>query len=726
MREKNSTFAVKGMTCASCVKIVEKNLKKINGVKYVSVNLATEKAFIIHDDTVNEDDFKNAIEASGYKMLKEVPTSDILEERFKDNFKNMKLALYITIPLMILMLFNMNGKKIPYFEWIELVFGGFVVFYNGRKILKGAKIALTHFHANMDTLVSLGAISAWITTVLSISGLNILSFGTISAMLISFQLTGKYIESKLKFKASKDIRALLEIRVKSANLMSDGEVVKIPIETLKQKDIVIVRMGEKIPADGKVIEGKGSVDESMITGEPIPVEKNINSEVIGGTILSSGVIKVRVEKIGKDTFLNQMIRLIEEAQSSKVPIQGFADRVTMYFIPVVFFMALIGALVWYFNYDDLQGFLFSMSNLIPWVNPNAGALSTAVFVFVASIVIACPCALGLATPMALVSGSGVAAKKGLIIKNGEAIQGSKDINILFLDKTGTITKGKPEVVETSIDDDVFEIVASIEKNSVHPLAQSIVNYAKKKSLMKSYDFERIEEIAGSGVIGVLNNKKYYIGKVKDENKYKFLMKKGYTVIEVSVDESTVGYISIFDPIKEDTVEAIKKIKQLGIQPIMLTGDNKITAEVIANSVGIDFISGVKPHEKVKNIREYQINGKKVGMVGDGINDAAALKSADIGIAIGTGTDLAIESADIVIVKGKLSKVVDAIEISKVTFKKIKQNLFWAFFYNIIAIPIALSGLLHPAIAEIAMTFSSINVIVNSSRINKKLNDGGAK
>ncbi|BBE30865.1 ATPase P [Tepiditoga spiralis] len=719
MKEKNSTFAVKGMTCASCVRIVEKNLKKINGVKYVSVNLATEKAFIISDDSVNEEDFKKAVENAGYKMSKEIPTSDILEERFKSDFKNMKLALYITIPLMVLMIFNMSGVKIPYFEWIELFFGGFVVFFTGRKTLNGAKIAVTHFHANMDTLVSLGAIAAWITTVFAILGLNILSFGTIAAMLIGFQLTGRYIESKLKFKASKDIRSLLEMRVKNANLVIDEEIVSVPTETLKQKDIVIVRMGEKIPADGKIIEGKGSVDESMITGEPIPVEKNINAEVIGGTILNSGVIKVEVEKIGEDTFLSQMIKLIEEAQSSRVPIQGFADRVTMYFIPVVFFISLIGALIWYFNYDNLQSFLVSMSNVIPWVNPNAGALSTSIFVFVASIVIACPCALGLATPMALVAGSGVAARKGLIIKNGEAIQLAKDIDTLFLDKTGTITKGKPEVVETNISDDLFEIVASIEKNSVHPLAQAVVNYAKRKNSIKNYDFDSIEEISGSGVIGVLDNKKYYIGKSKDSNKYKNLMEKGHTVIEVSVDESVAGYISIFDPIKEDTIDAIKKIKNSGIQPIMLTGDNEITAKAVANSVGIDkFISGVKPHEKVKNIREYQINGKKVGMVGDGINDAAALKSADIGIAIGTGTDLAIESADIVIVKGKLSKVFDAIEISKVTFKKIRQNLFWAFFYNIIAIPLALSGILHPAIAEIAMTFSSINVIMNSSRINK--------
>lgn len=718
--EKNLNFSISGMTCASCVRIVEKNLKKTEGVKYVSVNLATEKAFVIADNSVNYETLEKAVKNAGYEMKREAPTSDIIEQRFKNDRKNMIFSLSLTIPLMILMIFHMSGIMIPFFKWIELFTGGAVIFISGRKTLKGAGIALTHFHTNMDTLVSMGALSAWITTIFSILGFDILSFGSLSAMLIAFHLTGRYIESRLKFKASKDIRSLLELQSKEANIIEGNEIIKIPSENLKTGNKIIVRTGEKIPADGFIYEGTGFIDESMITGEPIPVGKNNGDEVIGGTVLNSGVIKIEVTGTGEDSFLSQMIKLIEEAQSSKVPIQAFADRITLYFIPVVFFLALGGALLWYFNYQNMQPFLQYFSDIFPWVNYSSGALSNAVFVFVASIVIACPCALGLATPMALVAGSGVAAKKGLIIKNGESIQTAKDIDVVIFDKTGTITEGKPKVTETSLSKELILVAGALEKNSIHPIAKSVYEYSKDTGEIP--EIKETEEIPGKGIKGILNNDSYFLGKPFDYDLYKDKTEKGYTVIEMRKNDEIMGFISISDPIKSDSAEAVSKLKSQKIKTVMITGDNALTAKAVSEKTGIeDFIAGVKPEDKVKYVRDYQIKGHKVAMIGDGINDAAALKSADIGIAIGTGTDLAIESADIIIVKGELSRVNDAIEISGITFKKIRQNLFWAFFYNIIAIPLALSGLLHPAIAEIAMTFSSINVVLNSSAINRYFN-----
>ena len=720
MEEKNVSFGIKGMTCASCVNRVERSLKKIEGVKFVSVNLATEKAFITTDLSVSEEELKNAVKKVGYELTEKAPTNDEMEERFKETRKNLLITLSATIPLIILMFFHMIGFHIPLFHWIELILGGFVVFYCGRKTLKGAWIALSHFHTNMDTLISLGAISAWITTALHLAGMHIFSFGSLSAMIVAFHIAGRYIEAKLKHKASKDIRNMLSMKVENANLIYGEEIIKVPIENVKLGSEIIVKTGEKIPLDGIIIEGNGYIDESMITGEPIPVNKSISSEVIGGTILNSGVLKIKVEKVGEDTFLNQMIKLIEEAQSSKVPIQAFADKITKIFIPVVFFLALLSGIIWYFNYENFLPFLHNMSNYIPWITHGNGALSTAVFVFVATLVIACPCALGLATPMALVAGSGVAAKKGLIIKSGESIQLAKDLDILLLDKTGTITLGEPQVVESNLIEEEISVIASLEENSIHPLATAVVNYAKYKNIFKNYKLNNVEEISGKGILGYYNEDLYFIGKPVESLKYEEMMRKGYTVIEVSKNNEIIGYLAISDPIKEDSIDAIKRIKNSGIKTIMVTGDNEITAEKVAKLVGLDdFIAGVKPEEKANIVRKYQREGKKVGMVGDGINDAAALKTADIGIAIGTGTDLAIESADIVIIKGQLSKVYDAIQISKVTFKKIKQNLFSAFIYNMVAIPLAMTGLLHPVIAEVAMIFSSLNVIINSSRIRRQ-------
>jgi len=571
----------------------------------------------------------------------------------------------------------------------------------------------------MDTLLSIGAISAWITNILAIAGLDVLSFGTVAAMIITLNLIGRYIESRMKSNAAKEIRLLISLKATTANVLTNEAIVETPIDAVKLGEIIIIRQGEKIPLDGKIIEGKASINESMVTGEPLPVYKTVNDNVISGTIVENGIINVKVEKVGEETFINQMIKLVEEAQSSKVPIQALADKITRYFVPIVLILAILSFVFWFFNYELYLPFLHKAANIFPWIITDAGALSTAIFSFVATLVIACPCALGLATPMALVTSSGVAAKKGLIIKNGEAIQMAKDINVILFDKTGTITTGQLTVVDHNLDDEVLNIIANIEENSIHPLAKAIVNYVIDKAKFKKITITDIEEISGQGIKGKFNNDIFKIGKPIYTENYLNFLENGETVLEVTRNDEIIGYIRISDVLKEDAANTMTKIKELGLITAMVTGDNDITARAIANKISIDEVwAGVSPEKKVDIIRKYQIEGKKVMMVGDGINDAAALKASEIGVAIGTGSDLTIESADIIISKGDISKILDTINLSKLTFKKIKQNLFWAFIYNIIAIPMAMMSLLHPVIAEAAMLLSSINVIYNSGRIKK--------
>lgn len=717
--EKKFSFSVQGMVCAMCVKNVENAVKKLDGVKYISVNLATQKAFVIANDNISFEDIKKAIEKAGYRATMDAPTEDLIEKQFKEARRNMNLSLYITIPLMLLMIIHMSGIHIPYFTVIELIASTVVIFVTGRKMLRNAWVALVHSHTNMDTLLSIGAISAWITNILAIAGLDILSFGTVAAMLITLNLIGRYIESKMKSNAAKEIRLLISLKANTANVLTNEAIVETPIDAVKLGETIIVRQGEKIPLDGKIIDGKASINESMVSGEPLPIYKSLNDNVISGTIVESGIINVKVEKVGEETFINQMIKLVEEAQSSKVPIQALADKITRYFVPIVFILAILSFVFWFFNYELYLPFLHKAANIFPWIMVDAGALSTAIFSFVATLVIACPCALGLATPMALVTASGVAAKKGLIIKNGEAIQMTKDINVILFDKTGTITTGQLTVIDHNLNDEVINILANIEANSIHPLAKAIVNYANDKNIFQKITITEIDEISGQGIKGKYNNDIYKIGKPIYSENYLNFLENGETVLEVTKNHEIMGFIRISDTLKVDAANTIAKIKELGLTTAMVTGDNEITARAIANKISIDEVwAGVSPEKKVDIIRKYQIEGKKVMMVGDGINDAAALKAAEIGVAIGTGSDLTIESADIIISKGDLSIILDAIYLSKLTFKKIKQNLFWAFIYNVIAIPMAMMALLHPIIAEAAMLLSSINVIYNSGRIKK--------
>lgn len=714
-------FSVEGMTCAGCVRNVEREIKKIKSVKYVSINLATERAFVISSEEVSFDKIEKQVKNAGYKAIKKRISNDVLEQKYKKSKKNLILASVITIPLMVLMIFNMFGIEIPFFHAIEFIFSSIVLYYAGRKTLKGAYIAISHGHTNMDTLVSLGGISAWVTNLFALMGFDILSFGTLAAMLINLHILGRFIESKLKRNASIEIKNLLELKANVAIVQTDnGEHIEVPVESVKKGDTIIVKKGSKIPLDGAIINGNASINESMITGEPVPVFKEKGDEVIGGTINENGVIKIEVQKVGEDTFLNQMIKLIEESQSAKIPIQAFADRITNYFIPIVFSLAVFSALFWFFNFENLTGYHEFLSNNLFWIKDEINVLSQSIFVFVATLVIACPCALGLAIPMALVSGSGVAAKKGLIIRNGSAIQTSKDVDTILFDKTGTITEGNPKVVYYNIDDEIFKKISSLEENSNHPLANAVIKYAKENNLYEKNDFGGIEEITSKGIKGTINKNEYFIGKPENPEKYKDVLNGKNTIIEVKKNGEIEGIISIEDPIKKDSIETIKKLKEMGLTTYILTGDNTVTAQKVAEIVGVDYFeSEMKPKDKVDIVNKLKVEGRKVCMVGDGINDAAALKAADLSLAIGTGTDLAIESADIVSIKGDIQKIIDAINISKVTFSKIKQNLFWAFIYNLIAIPLAMSGALHPAIAEIAMILSSINVIINSNNIKKK-------
>lgn len=716
------SFSVEGMTCASCSRIVERSLNKVEGISFVSVNLATQKAYVVSDDTVTEEQIRDTVNGSGYTYRREVPGEDILQRRFAASRRKIILALAASIPLMALMVFHMTGFYIPGFFLIEVLLAGFVLFGPGTATIRSAFIALRHGHTNMDTLVSLSAFVSWLTAVTAAVGLQEISFGTIAAMILTFHLGGRYIEARLKHLAARDVRTLLDIQVKNARILTDQGIEEVPVEAVKPGAVTIVRTGEKVPLDGKLVRGSCLVDESMITGEPMPVPRSVGDSVIGGTILRQGSVSVEVEKVGEDTFLSQMIKLVDDAQSTRVPLQALADRISVYFVPAIIVLALLAGSLWFLLYPALQPLLQWASGFLFWVRPDQGALPTGLFVFITVLVIACPCALGLATPMALVAGSGKAASSGILIKNGEALQASRDLRYMLMDKTGTLTRGKPEVVESSLSREELQPFAVVESHSVHPLAAAIVEYAgiPFENSQDAAEIPDLRETAGQGISGTIDGRLYGVGKPEDSSRYEELMEKGYTVIELSIDGKVRGYIAITDPVRPEAAEVVRRLGDMGITTVMLTGDSETTARSVASRIGVDeVIAGVSPDRKAEYVRRYREKGFPVGMTGDGINDAAALKTADVGFAMGSGTDLSIESADIVLIRNNLDTLGEAVAVSRRTVAKIRQNLFWAFFYNLIALPPAMMGFLHPIIAETAMLFSSITVILNSLSIRKK-------
>jgi Cu+-exporting ATPase len=641
-----------------------------------------------------------------------------IEDKEIKSWKNkLVLAWAITIPLIIIMYFPMILGVMFFEEGLEaiiiLVLAFPVIFILGFSTLKSGFRGFVTFYFNMDSLISLGTVVAYLTGILSFF-FSIQNYSGISAMIMAIFITGKYIESKARGKAGQEIRKLLELGAKNARVLRNNKEVEIPISEVKIGDVIIVKPGEKIPTDGIITKGESSVDESMVTGESLPVDKTRGDSVIGATINQDGILYVKATKIGSDTFLAHIIELVEEAQGSKVPIQKLADKITNIFVPSVLILSLLTFLGWWiFN----------------------GNVNSAIGNAIAVLVISCPCALGLATPIALTVGSGIGARRGILIRKGEAIQTMKDVKVIVFDKTGTITKGKPEVtdIQTSKginEKELIEISASLEKLSEHPLSKAIVNYANLKKFKEVKSFKILR---GRGIEGTIAGKKYTIGNRRLMQEKKIIFKifeekiekyesEGKTTMIVSQEKSVIGIIAVADSVKEDSERALRYLHSKGYFTIMITGDNEKTANAIAKQVGIKrVIANVLPEDKSDKIKELQSKrgGTFVAFVGDGINDAPALKQANVGIAMGTGTDIAIESGDIVLTKGSLTGVVQAINLSKATFLKIKQNLFWAFAYNIIAIPLAVGGVLHPVFAEIAMAVSSITVVTNANLLRRK-------
>ena len=760
------------MHCASCAVVIEKELKKVPGVKDSVVNYASEKLTVEYGDEADAKRIEEAVKKAGYELvinemsdmkgmkdmkymegMEHMDHGKAPEKKEVDGIKR-KVFLGVILSLFIYILsfpelFGIGGVFSDNLRlFILFLLATPIEFWVGWQFWRGAWFALRRFSANMDTLVALGTGVAYIFSVavmiLAFSGmsLDIYIYFDISAIVITLVMLGKYLEAKAKGSASEAIKKLLKLGAKNARVIKDGKEIEVSIEDVKAGDIILVKPGEKIPVDGIVLDGASSVDESMVSGESLPIDKKAGSEVIGATINKSGVLKFEAKKVGKDTFLSQIVKLVEEAQGSKAPIQKLADRVTAVFVPVVLGIAALTFLVW-LSFGGPAALLMAMTSAV------------------AVLVVACPCALGLAAPTSVITGTGKGAEKGIIIKDASSLELAGKIDTVVLDKTGTITKGKPAVTdilsfENNSESEILKVAASLDKNSTHPIAESIVRKANEEKL-EFFNVENFENIEGKGSVGELriknkdlrfsavgNNKLMEDHGVRVDNEIKIkkeeLEKEGKTVIFVAVEKKEeiidhqskildlIGLIAISDTLKENAKSSIEKLKDIGVDVWMITGDNSRAASFIGEKVGIkkeNILSEVLPQDKSKQIKELQEKGKKVAMVGDGINDAPALTQADIGIAIGTGTDIAIEAGDITLVSGDPKGIYQAILLSKKTLQNIKQNLFWAFIYNITLIPIAAGILypffgitLNPILAGGAMAFSSVSVVLNSLRLKR--------
>ena len=734
------TLPIEGMTCASCVLRVEKALKKIDGVQDAIVNLATEQAQVkIDPEKVDIEKLKEAVERAGYSVIESKEDRFTVEdfvdkerEKYLNDLKNdLKFALLFTIPVFIISMLimykpfeNLINGFANYTSYLLFVLTTPIVFKSGKRFFKIAYNNLKHFSADMNTLVAVGTGSAYLYSSLvtffpQLFGLSdhhshFQVYYDTSAVIITLILFGRYLEAKSKSRTSEAIKKLIGLKPKTANVLRDGKEITVKIDELKINDLVIVRPGERIPADGFIISGFSTIDESMITGESIPIEKKEGDKVIGGTINLSGSFNFRVSAIGKNSVLGQIIKLVEEAQSSKAPIQNLADKIASVFVPVVILIAIVTFVGWL-----LSGATFS----------------TALIHFVAVLIIACPCALGLATPTALIVGTGIGADNGILIKNAQSLELTHKITDLVLDKTGTITEGKPKVDEIIFLKDSnkefnLRLIASAEDKSEHPIAKAIRDYAKENRI-NLIEPDSFRYFPGFGVEANFGEDKIIIGTedLMKRNGIDFspfadlinsLFSESRILVFVAINKNPVAIISISDPIKKNSIQAIEKIKSLGINVLMITGDNEETARSIAEKTGIEkYFARVLPDEKAKVISQLKGENKVVAMVGDGINDAPALAEADVSIAMSSGTDIAMETADITLMKNDLMDVYKAIKLSQLTIRAIKQNLFWAFIYNVIGIPLAAFGVLNPMIAAAAMSLSSVSVVTNSLRIRKK-------
>jgi Cu+-exporting ATPase len=741
---KTYTFKIEGMTCSACANRVERVTKKLDGVENSSVNFATENLTVnIDEDIIGYSKIKEAVDKAGYKLIKEEE-----KDSGKSKIDESKLLLIrfivsacFSIPLLIITMGHMVGMPLPNiidpmnnslnFAIIQIILT-LPVMIIGYKFYKIGLKNLFKLSPNMDSLIAISTLAAFIYGIFGIYKIKAgdshyamhLYFESVAVILTLITL-GKYLESVSKGKTSQAIKALMGLAPKTATIIRDNKEMTIPIEEVISGDIVIVKPGEKIPVDGEVIEGNTSIDESMLTGESIPVEKTIGSSVVGASINKTGFIKYRATKVGKDTALSQIVKLVEEAQGSKAPIAKMADVISSYFVPTVIILAVIASIGW----------------LIAGETPLF-----AITIFIAVLVIACPCALGLATPTAIMVGTGKGAENGVLIKGGEALETAHLINTIVFDKTGTITEGKPivtDIISSGIsEDELLVIAASAEKGSEHPLGEAIVKCAEEKKL-NFKNIDKFNAIPGHGIEVKIDDKEVLLGnrKLMDDKKIKSenvsnnsdlfeqgnnLAEQGKTPMYIAINNNLVGIIAVADIVKPSSKKAIESLHNMGIKVAMITGDNKKTAEAIAKQVGIDLVlSEVLPEDKANEVKKLQKDNLKVAMVGDGINDAPALAQADVGIAIGSGTDVAIESADIVLMKSDLMDVTTAIKLSRATIKNIKQNLFWAFGYNVLGIPVAM-GILHifggpllnPMIAAAAMSLSSVSVLTNALRLRK--------
>jgi len=732
--EKHAIFQLEGMTCAACANRIEKGLNRLPGVTNATVNFAMETASVAYEPGgVTVADIERKVEQLGYKALIK-QSEDNAGRRREEEARKHKQKLLLSAILSLPLLWSMVGH-FSFTAWIytpsifmnplfQLLLATPVQFYVGKSFYIGAYKALKSGGANMDVLVSLGTSAAyfyslyltwdWYAAGASAHHAPSLYYET-SAVLITLVVMGKLFETMAKGRTSEAIKSLMGLAAKTALVVRDGKELTVPVEQVLAGDIVVIRPGDKIPVDGSVLEGVSSVDESMLTGESLPVEKRAGDEVIGATINKHGMLKVKATKVGKDTALAQIIRVVEEAQGSKAPIQRVADVISGIFVPIVVGLAVAAFLIWYFFITPYE---------------TASALEIAI----AILVIACPCALGLATPTSIMAGSGRAAELGILFKGGEHLEATHKIDAILLDKTGTVTKGKPELTDVVTaegreEQQLLRWVGAAEKHSEHPLAEAIVAGIRERGI-ELPDAESFEALPGYGVRAAAEGKELLIGTrrlmerfgVEAAGAYEAMAAfeaEGKTAMLVAIDRAYAGFVAVADTVKETSQAAVARLQSMGIRVVMITGDNERTAQAIAAQVGIEHVlAEVLPEGKAEAVKKLQAEGLRVAMVGDGINDAPALATADVGIAIGTGTDVAMEAADVTLMRGDLSSIPDAIEMSRVTMRNIRQNLFWALGYNTLGIPIAAIGLLAPWVAGAAMALSSVSVVLNALRLQR--------
>ncbi|MCF8888963.1 heavy metal translocating P-type ATPase [Priestia megaterium] len=729
---EKAEFAITGMTCAACSTRIEKGLNKLEGVTKASVNLALETASVEYSPSqIAPQDITKRVEKLGYgAKLKSEEKEEEQSYREKELSKQKGkfwFSFILSVPLLWAMVSHFTFTSfipLPHMlmnPWVQLALATPVQFVVGKQFYVGAFKALRNKSANMDVLVALGTSAAYFYSLyFSLKSLgssahtNQLYYET-SAILITLILLGKLFEANAKGRSSEAIKKMMGLQAKTAVVIRDGAEVEIPVEEVQKGEVIFIKPGEKVPVDGEIIEGQSALDESMLTGESVPVDKNIGDKVIGATLNKNGFLKIKATNVGRETALAQIIKVVEEAQGSKAPIQRLADYISGIFVPIVVGIALLTFFVWYI-----------------WIAP--GEFAPALEKLIAVLVIACPCALGLATPTSIMAGSGRAAEFGILFKGGEHLEATHKIDTILLDKTGTVTNGTPELTDVRIaqdyeENELLQLVASAERLSEHPLAQALVAGIKNKGI-EIQDPLSFEAIPGYGVKTTVQERELLVGTRKLMNQHKVnidtaleemtnLEREGKTVMLVALDGKYAGMLAVADTIKVTSKEAVSRLKEMGLEVMMITGDNRQTAQAIAMQAGIEHvIAEVLPEGKAEEVKKLQQQGKKVAMVGDGINDAPALALADIGMAIGTGTDVAMEAADITLMRGDLMSIADAIEMSRKTISNIKQNLFWAMGYNTLGIPIAAVGLLAPWVAGAAMAFSSVSVVLNALRLQR--------